>query len=108
MSISIEMAAAIRKCEGKKHGGSRYKGIHGEGRFCCSELGRVFNSLVCSQALGTVTRLMEERALLKYVESVSICLKKSEIIEECSNSATHKKCIGFLLYIESTLKLIYW
>lgn len=79
MSISIEMAAAIRKCEGKKHGGSRYKGIHGEGRFCCSELGRVFNSLVCSQALGTVTRLMEERAPLKCVGSVSRCLKKVKL-----------------------------
>ena len=36
MSISVEMAAAIRKCEGKKQGGSRYKGIHGEGKLCCS------------------------------------------------------------------------
>ena len=38
MSVSVEMAAAIRECEGRKQGGSRYKGIHGEGMFRCSQV----------------------------------------------------------------------
>ena len=37
MSVSVEMAAAIRESEGKKQGGLRYKGIHGEGWFHCSQ-----------------------------------------------------------------------